>query len=303
MPSELPSPPATPRMAFPALVLGNVTLALGPVLVRLADVGPVAAGFWRLALALPVLLLIMRLAGQSLSGLSRSLWVMILVGGLFFAADLAAWHAGILRTKIANATLFGNVTSLLLPLWGMIALRHRPTVVQAVALLLAAAGTVLLMGASYELSPRNAAGDLLCILAGVLYTFYILALQRGRQSLGSWSALAVSTMAGALPLLLAAWLLGERIVPGDWTPVAVLALSSQVVGQGLLIYAIVWFTPLVVGLTLLVQPVVAALVGWLLFGELLTPIDWIGALAIAVALVLIRLPARRASLPAGEAAE
>lgn len=297
------SHPATPRFAFPALVLGNVTLALGPALVRFADVGPVAAGFWRLAIALPVLFLVMRFTRQSLSGLSRGLWAMVLIGGIFFAGDLSTWHAGILRTKIANATLFGNVTSLLLPLWGMIALRHRPTPMQVAALLLAAAGAALLMGASYDLSPRNAAGDMLCLLAGLFYTCYLLVLQRGRQSLGGWSALVVSTMAGALPLLLAARLLGERIMPGDWTPVVMLALSSQVVGQGLLIYAIVWFTPLVLGLTLLVQPVVAALIGWLIFGEVFTPIDWVGAVAIGAALVLIRLPVRQPSLPAGEAAE
>jgi drug/metabolite transporter (DMT)-like permease len=295
---EETSSPAIPRLAFPALLAGNIMLAIGPVFVRYADVGPLAAGFWRLALALPVLLLIMRLSGQSLSGLRPAIWIMVAVAGFFFAADLATWHGGILRTKIANATLFGNVTSLLLPLWGMIALRHRPTPVQAGALLLAGVGTAMLMGASYELSPRNAMGDFLCLLAGLFYTAYIIALQRARQYLGNWSTLVVSTMAGALPLLFAAWALDERIVPGNWAPVALLAMSSQVVGQGLLVYALVWFTPLVIGVTLLVQPIAAALVGWVLFGEVLTPVDGVGAVAIAVALVLIRLP----SLPATRAA-
>ena len=52
------------RLAFPALLLGSIALAFGPWLVRLSDVGPVAAGFWRLALALPFLLVVARLAGQ-----------------------------------------------------------------------------------------------------------------------------------------------------------------------------------------------------------------------------------------------
>ena len=43
------------RYAFPALITANLSLALGPWMVRLADVGPVAAGFWRLALAVPFL--------------------------------------------------------------------------------------------------------------------------------------------------------------------------------------------------------------------------------------------------------
>jgi drug/metabolite transporter (DMT)-like permease len=46
-----------------------------------------------------------------------------------------------------------------------------------------------------------------------------------------------------------------------------------------------------VGLVLLVQPAVAAIIGWLAFGEHLSTTDFIGAAIIAVALVLIRLPA------------
>jgi drug/metabolite transporter (DMT)-like permease len=92
-------------------------------------------------------------------------------------------------------------------------------------------------------------------------------------------------------------LFGERIIPADWTFVAILALSSQVIGQGLLVYAIGALSPLVVGLTLLTQPAISALVGWLVYGELLSPLDWIGAVAIAAALVLVRLPEKGLRVP------
>jgi len=48
----------------------------------------------------------------------------------------------------------------------------------------------------------------------------------------------------------------------------------------------------VVGLALLTQPAVSALIGWLAYDEQLTALDWVGALAIAVALVLVRLRPR-----------
>jgi drug/metabolite transporter (DMT)-like permease len=280
-----------PRLAFPALILANAVLAMGPVLVRLTDVGPVAAAFWRLTLALPVLL---ALAAPRLlrARLKPAQWAMMLGAGLFFAADLASWHAGIGHTKVANATLFGNISALALPLWGMIVLRHRPAPLQLVALALATAGAAILMGGSYELSPRNLHGDLLCLLAGLLYTAYLLMVQDARKGLDSWSVLAVVSTAGAGPLLLAALALGERVMPGDWTWVIVLALSSQIVGQGLLTYALGCFSPLVLDLSLLLQPAVAALAGWLLFGEWLSVTDLVGALAVSIALVLVRLPAR-----------
>jgi len=284
---------AIPAWAFPGLIAGNVILAFGPWLVRIADTGPVAAGFWRMTLSLPVLVLIALWRRQGVGHLSRGGWWLILLSGLFFAADLGSWHFGIMRTKLANATLFGNVSSLLLPLWAAIVMRHRPRAIQAVALALAFSGALLMMGNSYELAPQNLTGDLSCLLAGVFYTVYLLGMQKVRQSLGSWSLLALSTAASVIPLLLFALALGERIMPHDWTPLLILGLSAQVIGQGMMIYALAYFTPLVVGLALLVQPAVAALVGWLAFGETLTLTDAVGALAVAIALVLVRLPERR----------
>ena len=86
-------------------------------------------------------------------------------------------------------------------------------------------------------------------------------------------------------------------MPLHWTPVLLLALSSQVFGQGLLVYAIGSLSPLVVGLTLLSQPAISAFVGWAVYGETLSPLDWVGAMAIGIALVLVRLPERGLPLP------
>ncbi len=292
-----PSHHAPHPAAFLALLGGNVALALGPLLVRLADTGPIAAGFWRLALAAPVLALLAaamdRRAAAPPAQIGRTMLLTIVLGGLFFAVDLASWHLGILRTKLANAALFGNISSLVLPLAGIVLTRHWPSRLQWGALAMALAGALLLMGGSYELAPANLTGDLLCVLAGLMYVGYLLAIQRARQTLGSWRVLLASTLASAPPLLAFTLLAGERLMPGDWTPVLGLALSSQIIGQGLLVFSLPYFTPLVIGLVLLVQPLVSAVLGWVIFGEALTALDMTGAGIIALSLVLVRLPERR----------
>lgn len=278
------------RGAFAALVAGNVALALGPLFVRMADVGPVAAGFWRLALALPLLLFFARhrIAGAfGPAGFSR-IGLFAALAGLFFALDLASWHLGIVRTKMANAVLFGNSASLLLVLYGILLARRLPGRWQAAAVLLAFAGGALMMGESFEIAPQNLVGDLLSLTAGALYTGYIIAMGRARGELDQWSALAVASAAGLLPLLGLAVLLDERLWPTDWMPVMLLALSSQIVGQGLLIRALPYFPPLVIGLVLLVQPAFGALVGWLAYGEWLSPLELAGGVMVAAALVLVR---------------
>ena len=286
--------------AFPALLLGSALLAVGPWLVRLADVGPVAAGFWRLALALPFLFVLAALVKQPVHWPRRPLVVLIATGAFFFAADLAMWHVGIHMTKLANATLFGNVSSFAFAAWGLWLARSWPTRVQGGALLLAALGAALLMGSSADLSLRHLRGDMFALVAGLLYAGYLIAVQRARGEIASMPLLFLSSAFGALMLLPLSLGLGERMVPDNWTFVLVLALSSQVVGQGLLVYALGSLPPLVIGLTLLTQPAISALVGWWAYGETLSPLDWIGAVAIGAALVLVRMPGRGLRARAGE---
>ena len=239
---------------------------------------------------MPFLFLIARAAGQPVHWPGRRLGLVVAVAAVFFATDLIAWHLGIHMTKLGNATLFGNMGSFAFAIWGLWMARRLPSVVQAAALVLAAVGSALLLGSSAELSAQNFRGDLLALLAGFLYAGYLIAVQHARGDLQPLPLLFLASAFGAAILLPVSLALGETIIPADWTFVLVLALSSQVIGQGLLVYAIGKFSPLVVGLVLLTQPAISALAGWLAYGEALTTLDFIGAGAIATALVLVRLP-------------
>jgi drug/metabolite transporter (DMT)-like permease len=270
------------------LILGNVALAFGPWFVRAADVGPVAAGFWRLALSVPFLFAIVLASEGNPVRSARGLGWTLVIAGAVFAGDLAAWHLGILQTTLANATLFGNSATLMFPIWGFVVARAWPTRQQGVALMLAAAGAALLLGRSYSLSPEHLLGDLLCLLAGTLYTAYLILMGRAREAMSPWASLAWVSLAGTAPLLGCAWLLGETIWPQHWGGLIGLALASQVVGQGLMIYALRHLSPLVVGIALLSQPVIAGAVGWIVYDERLGGPDWIGAFLVGLALVLVR---------------
>ena len=286
-------------LAFAALLVGNVALAFGPWLVRLADTGPVAAGFWRVTLALPFLWIV-AIGVKQRPHWPRTTLVWVIFGAAtFYALDLAAWNAGIRLTKLGNATLFGNVGSFVLVAWGLWLARRWPQGLQALAIILAMVGAALLMGSSYELSARHVRGDLLTLVAGLLYGGYLVLIERVRGELQPVPVLILATLFAIPPLLIISIGSGEQLWPQDWTPLLIFALSSQVVGQGLLVYALGTFPPLVVGLALLTQPAISALIGWLAYRETLSALDWIGAAAIAAALVLVRLP-EKALQPAAQ---
>ncbi|MBB3912121.1 DMT family transporter [Sphingomonas desiccabilis] len=278
-------------MGLAAAVVANLTLATGPWLVRLAETGPVAAGFWRLALAMPALLIWSAVANPGALRRGLAFWPVLLVAGLAFAADLATWNVSIHRTTLANATLFANSATLIYPVYGFLIARAWPSRPQVAALLLAMVGGGMLLGQSAELSHAHLMGDLLALFAGLAYAVYFIGMARVRAAVPPMPALALSGIATMAPLLLLAIGLGERLMPtgtAGWGPLIGLALVSQVFGQGLMIYALGRLPPLVIGITLLLQPIVAGGIGWAVYGERPGVPDWIGALLVAVALVLVR---------------
>ena len=275
-------------LAFFALIAGNIAIAFGPLLVRYADSGPIATGFWRLALATPFLFLVGRHFGFRISSVRPQTLFIVIVAGLFFGVDIIAWHIGIFQTKLGNATLFANCASLLLVIYGVIVTRAFPGKWQIVSVVLAFVGAALLMGQSLELSPVHFSGDLLSLAAGLAYTVYLLLMMRVRESTESWGALGMASGVAAVVLLPAAFFAGEKIIPDMWWPVLLLAFSSQFLGQGCLTYALPHFSPLVIGLALLLQPALSAAAGWFAFGEVMTTLDFTGSLLVMAALVLVR---------------
>ena len=279
---------------FVALLAGNAALAVGPWFVRLADTGPVSVGFWRMLLPLPILLF---LASREVSSerldLKRAMWIVF--AGVAFALDLVAWHLGIERTRLGNSVLLANAGSLFLMVWGLVQLRRAPHGNEAAAMIAAVAGGAILLGRSFEISPVTLVGDLLCLLAGFFYVLYLIPAQKVREGLGQWTVLALVSIAAAPVLLGIAIALGEPILPGPvgWAPVVAMAITGQLIGQALIVYSLKNFPPLIIGCALLSQPALAALVGYLAFGETLVPLDVLGMALVGAALLLVRTTPRR----------
>jgi drug/metabolite transporter (DMT)-like permease len=275
-------------LAFAALLAGNIAIAFGPLLVRFADSGPIATGFWRLALATPFLFFVGYRFGFRFSALGKSTIWLATIAGLFFGVDIILWHIGIFQTKMANATLFANCASLILVVYGIFVARKMPSKWESAAVLFAFVGAALLMGQSLDLSPLHFQGDILSLGAGLTYTVYLVLMMRVRQNTESWGALGMASAVAAVVLLAASLSAGEQVIPTMWWPVVLLAFTSQFFGQGCLTYALPHFSPLVIGLALLFQPALSAAAGWLAFGETLTAMDFTGSALVMIALVLVR---------------
>jgi drug/metabolite transporter (DMT)-like permease len=283
-------PAPSPWGGFTAVLAGSAVLALGPLFVRWSEVDPIAAAFWRMAMAAPLLWLLARRFGAPVTTPPRR--APLLWAAFFFAADLSVWHIGIHLTSLANAALLSNVTTLLLAAYAIFVLRERPSTSVAAALLVALVGVLLLGAGSAGKGEASLLGDALSLAAAIFYTAYLVVLAGKRARYDALTLLAWVTPLSAAMLLPVALLAPGAFLPATlmgWAALLGLALGSQVLGQGLVITGIGKTSPLLAGLALLVQPIIAGALGWAIFKEVPGPLDLIGAAAILAALILVRL--------------
>ena len=287
---EAPAPTRNWKPVHLAALLGaNLSMGIGPVFVRMAETGPAATAFWRHIFALPILaaLLFLRAPRGERILRGRTLWI-VLAGGLLFGSNLVFAYIGFDLTRLGNVVLLGNSGGVLLMIWGLIAAARLPRPLELGAVLSALAGGALLIGGSFHVSAESFRGDSMGLMSGICYAGYLLILRRARAAIGQFTLLFWATMASTPVLLAVSLMLGERIVAGPWWPIMALTLTGQLIGQGLLIYSLRHFSPLVIGLALLTQPAISSLVGLVLYGEVIGPLDALGMVLLAAALVIAR---------------
>lgn len=256
--------------ALLALTVGAVLIGLAPIFVRLADVGPIAAAFWRCALAWPILALAARYESAPDPGSSAATRGLLLGAGLFFAADLSLWHMGIGLTSVANATWLANLAPLFVAPAAWLLWRERVNSRFLLGLVLALVGTAILIGDGLRADRARLMGDALSIVAAVFYAGYLLCVSQLRRRHSTLRILSWSSATVAVTLLPIAFITGEKILPSSaqgWILLTGLALLSHVCGQGLIAFSMASLPAAFSAVGLLVQPLAAAIFAWVLLYE------------------------------------
>lgn len=311
-------PLAGRRLAVLALLAGSAAIGFSPLFVRLSEAGPVATAFWRVGLAVPLfwLLTLREPAPQPPSADGAASWAPswwapswrdyggLILAGLCFGGDLTAWHWSIKLTTVANATLLANMAPIFVTLlsWGLLGQRFSRSFLGGLATALAGVALLLLGkgggiggdsgGANVgEANADRFVGDALALLAAVFYAGYFLAVSRLRRRFSTARIMLWSGGVTAAATLTVAAATGEAILPltaAGWFALFGLAWFSHAGGQGLIAYGMAFLPAAFTSVTVLLQPVVAALAAWALLGEPLGPLEVAAMAAVLAGIVAAR---------------
>ena len=258
--------------AYLALVAGIVCIAWSAIFVRWTDIPGPASAFYRMLI--PAVVLLPTFAtDRKREHIDGRTWLIIGLGGLFFALDLALYNTAILRTSAANATLLGNNTPIVVGLLTWMVFRRRPQPAFWMGLVLAISGSVVILWGDLTRHAPFGVGDIMALGAAACFAVYLLATEKVRTTTSTLTFLRLSMIATTLVLLLLNFAMGISLrVPHrhTWWTLLGLGLVSQLGGYLALTYALGHLPATITSISLLTQGPLTAAMAAVLLGEPLT---------------------------------
>lgn len=280
-----------------AVLWGTVGVA-SKLLFRTADVPPLTVGFYRLAVAAPLLFVLARmLPSVPWIALDRRNALLFVVLGLTQAGYQGLYFVAVARLGVIPATLVALcMAPVLITVLAAGVLGERARFLSWLAVPVAVAGALLLVGgpgaglgsSGDAWGYAAAAGAALSyatfaltgrVLAGAHHPFQIIALGFGAGALMLMPFAAVQGLAPAIP-------------PAAWGLVLYMAVVPTALAYAVFLLGMRYVTATASGVLVLAEPLTAAILAFVLFGEALGPWQLAGGGLLVVAVVLVSLPDR-----------
>jgi drug/metabolite transporter (DMT)-like permease len=265
--------PRSHLLPYVALGVGVISLGLAAIFVRWANApGPVTS-FYRLAIAVSLLTWPFYRRVKTGGRLPRRGLQIALLGGLFFAGNLAFWASGVVLSGATNPTLLLNTAPLWVGLGALILFREHLSTTFWKGLVLALLGALVVLGFDSLRAFSFGMGTLLGLLAGIFQAGYFLVTQRGRQILDSLTYFWLAAVSSTFGLLVVSLALRQPLTGYStltYLNFLALGLITQIFGHFSINYALGYLPASIVSPTLLGQPVVTAILAGPLLGERLS---------------------------------
>jgi drug/metabolite transporter (DMT)-like permease len=264
---------SSPRIRLSAKAFGVlavvglvVAFSLSSTLVKRAESPGVLVAFWRMVTVSVVWNLLLWSTGRRVTMPNVR---QVLVPGVFFGLNLAVFFAGATHNSVANAALIGSLAPfLIVPAGAWLFKEHFHPRALAFALL-AFCGVALVLISAPSNGDASLEGNVFGFLAMLLLVGYVATTKHFRQEMD------VTTFMATICPIAAVAVLPLAIIHGDvfglsgtgWTYTLILAVTSGVAAQGLLVFAQNTVQIGTIAISQVVQPALAVVWSLLLLGE------------------------------------
>ena len=266
-------------LPYIALAVGISALSLSAMFVRWADAPGPMTGFYRLLISTLLFTPLFLRQQKKLAPIDKKYLYFPLAGGVLTAFDFAFWNSSLKFTTAANATLLGNTAPLWVALAALLIFHEKLKGTFWVGLVLALSGAALVMGSDFLTHPTLGLGDIMASIAAIFYASYQLVTQRGRVHIDPFRYAWLVGVSATIGMLVMNLILGNPFTgfsTQTWVIFFLTAIVSQMIGYLAITYALGHLPAFVVAPTMIMQPILTAILAIPLLHEIPAPIQWVG---------------------------
>lgn len=293
---------------YGGLALGVLIVSTAALLIRYAigaGAGPLAVAAGRLTLAAIVVVpLALWRCGPELARLRRPDWTIAAIAGVFLAAHFATWVSSLAYTSVASSVALVTTNPVWVGLASWWLLRETPSRRTLGGIVLAAAGSALVIASDLVAAPSADGsgpsaplwGNLLALAGAIAVSAYFLVGRRLNRSVSLLAYVAIVYGASAIAMNLIATIAGQGLLTipaAAWLPIAALAIGPQLAGHTLINASLRHLSATFVALAILGEPIGSALLAWLLLGETIAPLQGAGFATLLIGIVVAASGERR----------
>ena len=274
IPQAAPTP-ATTRGLWSSKALGVlavlglvVAFSISSTLVKRAETPGVVLAVWHLATVSLLWNVVLWSTGRrvTLSDV-RAVWI----PGVFFGLNLALFFVGVTHNSVANAALIGSCAPFLIVPVGAWLFREYLDPRALLFAVLAFGGVALVLLSAPPGGDASLYGNVFGVLAMLLLVGYVSSTRYFRLEMDVTTFMAticpIATVV-VLPVALAHGGMFSMSSTG-WTYTLILALTSGIIAQGLLVYSQKTIQIGTIGISQIAQPALAVVWSFLLLGEVI----------------------------------
>lgn len=221
---------------------------------------------------------------------------LLILSGVVSSVDLLSNHWAARLTSLANTSILMNLSPVFVALISFLFMKERIGINKLLALAVSIAGACLLVfdgSNNIKISWQSATGDILALNSALFYAVYLTMIKTLREHFTSRQIIIWNSFTCAIILLPIALITSPQIFPDTakgWMIIAFLAVISQLLGHGLMAYALRHVDVVLASISTLARPVVTIIFGLVVFGENLALLQWLGVIAVLVGIGWYKRP-------------
>ena len=278
---------------FLMLAAGGMFIGFAPIFVKWSYLSPSAISFWRMFLAIPLLVAFNLLINKKiLFGVKNKKTIFYTaIASLAFTTDLSLWHFSMNITSVSNATIIVNSAPIFVALLAYLFFKEKPQKGFILSFFITFIGILGLIIFSNNYANGKILGDILCMVAASCYAIYLLIISRlGKET--SLNIIFYTTFFCCLFSIIPMSFESGMSWPQthfEWINLILLAFLCQFGGQFLITFGIGKISASSGSIGLLMQPLTATILAALIFSEVLNLIQVIFVFITLIGIYLARL--------------